>query len=402
MKVIFVNRYFYPDISATSKVVSDLAMGLAQKGLKIHVVTSRQRLDEPSAKLASHEIAHGVHIHRVWSSSFGRSNLLLRFFDYLTFYGSAFWKLMWIASSKDVVVAMTDPPLLSIAAMEAVFWKRAKLINWNQDLFPEVAEKLGLRIVRMLSPFIKPLRNLSLKFATKNVVIGQAMGSRLSACGVERSKIELIFNWADGEKIKPVEAASNPLRKQWGFEGKWVVGYSGNMGRAHEFETILDASGDLINREDIVFLLIGNGKKREWLENEVKRRNLKNVFFKPLQPDETLALSLGVSDIHLVTLEPSLEGLIVPSKIYGILAAGRPTIYVGDTQSEISELLATHHCGASVSRSDSKKLASQICAWVSDRDILSQMGRNARHVFEEKFDKPLALAQWAALIRNVQ
>src|SRR5712692_8706193 len=165
MRVVFVNRYFYPDHSATSQMVSDLTFHLASRGWTVGVITSRQRYDEPGAALPGRETVRGVEIRRVWSTRFGRSFLPGRAVDYATFYASAL--LAILRERRATVVAMTDPPLLSVIAALG----SRRVVNWIQDLFPDVATRLGFRVPR----FVARLREWSLRAARKNVAIGDAM-----------------------------------------------------------------------------------------------------------------------------------------------------------------------------------------------------------------------------------
>jgi glycosyltransferase involved in cell wall biosynthesis len=160
-----------------------------------------------------------------------------------------------------------------------------------------------------------------------NVVLGERMAARIRARGVDASKVRVISNWVDGEAITPLPAEINPTRVEWNLIGKFVVMYSGNMGRGHEFETILGAAAKLQADARFVFLFVGGGNQRGPLGIEVERLGITNIRFKPYQRREHLGLSLTVGDVHLISLRQELEGLIVPSKFYGILAAGRPVLF---------------------------------------------------------------------------
>lgn len=398
-KVLFVNRFFYPDHSATSQILSDLAFDLAREGVDVGVITSRLRYDDASAELPSFEMVHGVSVHRVWSSRFGRAQLLGRAFDYGTFYfgaGAALWRL---ANKNTVVVAKTDPPLISLMATPVAKLRGAKLVNWLQDLFPEVAGALGMRAVQ--GPVLRVLRqarNAALRRADINVVLGDRMLALVQRQGVARERTRVIHNWADGVAIRPVPTHQNLLRSTWGLANKFVVGYSGNLGRAHEFDTILGAAEALKNNGDIVFLFIGAGAQRGSVEQEATRRGLSNVVFKPYQPRENLSESLGVADVHLVTLNPSLEGLIVPSKFYGIAAAGRPTLFVGDVTGEIPAILASSGSGYSVATGDVDALRSFIEKLAGDAALCSAMRTQARTLFEARFDRKLAVQAWKEVL----
>jgi glycosyltransferase involved in cell wall biosynthesis len=345
-RLVFVNRYYAPDQSATAQLLTDLAGHLERSGQSVHIVTSRLLYDDATARLPARDELDGVTVWRVWTSRFGRANLFGRAFDYLTFYLSAMWRLLWLVRRGDTVIAKTDPPLISIVAAVVCWIKGARLINWLQDLFPEVAEALGVGLAKgPLGRLLRRLRNWSLKRAETNVVLGELMKERLLANGIPEHRIAVIHNWVVGE-LEPVARADNPLVREWGLGGKFVVGYSGNLGRAHNYQAMLGAIEKLQHRSDLVFLFIGGGAGMDVLKHEVGARGLQNVLFKPYQPLERLSQSLSVADIHLITLEPALEGLIVPSKFYGVMAVGRPICYIGDRNGEIARLIDRYRLGA--------------------------------------------------------
>ncbi len=397
-KIIFVNRYFYPDHSATSQLLTDLAFALAREGRDVHVIASRQAYDNPASELPATESVNGVSITRVWTSRFGRGRLWGRAFDYVTFYISAAWRLAAVTGKGDIVVAKTDPPLISVIAAGVARLRKATLVNWIQDLFPEIAVALDVKGINLLAPVLRWLRNVSLRSARFNVVLGDRMAERIIAQGINPEQIKVIHNWADGNDIKPVPRDENRLREEWGLRDKFVVGYSGNMGRAHEFHTIVNVAALLKDSNDLVFLFIGNGAQRQWVENECAKRGLRNVVFKPYQPREFLAESLSVPDIHVISLLPALEGLIVPSKFYGIVAAGRSTLYFGDPVGEIPKILAEYRCGITVDIGDAEKAAGYINSMMTDMSQVEIAGANARAVFEQRFDKCRALDVWRSIL----
>lgn len=362
-KIIFINRYFYPDHSATSQMLSDLAFGMAEKkqDKAIHIVTSRQRYDDASAELAKYEVIQNVHIHRVKTTHFGRQNLIGRAADYLSFYFSAAIKLLQLTQKGDTLVAKTDPPLISVIAAIIAKIKKAHLVNWLQDLFPEVAAELGIKLASgLIYKVLKGIRNKTLKQAKMNVVIGELMAERLRKQGIPEQQITVIHNWADGEQINPVPYQQNPLRKEWGLEGKFVVGYSGNLGRGHDFSTILAAAEQLKTNPAIQFLFIGGGAQLPDIKKQCQQKGLVNVMFKPYQPRENLDQSLSASDVHLISLRPELEGLIVPSKFYGVLAAGRPVIFIGSNKGELAKVITMQQCGEIVEQGAGEQLIKAI------------------------------------------
>jgi glycosyltransferase involved in cell wall biosynthesis len=408
VRLIFLNRFFHPDHSATSQMLSDLAFALAARGCSVAVIASRQRYDAPLARLAPRETVDGVEIHRVWTSRFGRANLLGRLLDYLTFYIAAAWRLWRLASPGAIVVAKTDPPMLSVIAAPLCRWQRATLINWLQDIFPETAEALGVggRAARVPFRLLRRLRGPSLEAARMNVVLGRRMASHLAATGVCEERIRIIPNWADGANIVPVEPAANALRRDWRLGDAFVVGYSGNLGRAHEIDTLLQAMTILEQPEGsahppVLWLFVGSGVLLESLKVEAARRRLNAVRFRPYQPKVHLAESLSAADVHLISLRPQLEGLIVPSKLYGVAAAGRPAIFIGDEDGEIARLLAQYKCGLTVATGDGAALARTIRDLAANPGLCRWMGERARQALEAELDRPIALARWESLIREV-
>lgn len=408
MTLIFLNRYFYPDHSATSQMLSDLAFDLSERGHNVRVIASRQRYDAPGELLPARETIGGVAVCRVWTSRFGRGKIIGRALDYATFYVSAALTLWRLARSGDIIVAKTDPPMLSVVVAPVARWRRARLVNWLQDVFPEVAETVGLDR-HQLSSFIydalRVPRNWSLRSAAMNVALGDRMSERLSALGVTSDRVSIIQNWADGVVIEPVAPADNPLRREWGLDGKFVVGYSGNLGRAHGYHTLLDAitrlEGTTCGSSEIVWLFIGSGALHGAFVSELRARGAKSVIFKPYQPRDLLAQSLSAADVHLVHLKPELEGLIVPSKFYGITAAGRPTIFVGDPDGEIARIIRRHDLGFAVNQGDGKDLAARVLALARDPDLCRQIGLRARKIYEVEFERPIAIDRWEALLAKL-
>lgn len=401
MKTIFINRYFFPDHSATSQLLSDLAFDLASRGQDIHVITSGQLYTNPQASLLSEEVISGVKVHRVRTSRFGRARFWGRMLDYLTFYLGATWRLFRSIRPGDVVVAKTDPPMMSVCAAWAAKMKQGVLVNWVQDLFPEVAISLDVAGVRFVAPMLKRLRNRSLQQGRTNVVLGRLMAQHLRDEGVSSDRITVIENWADGDVIQPVPKEDNPLLREWGLEGKFVLGYSGNMGHVHEFKTMIDAVERLKDEVQIAFVFIGDGIARPWLEAEVAERGLTNVQFRPYQPTDRLRWSLSVPDVHFISLRPTLEGLIVPSKFYGIAAAGRSVIHVGDPDGEIARILEREQFGWSFCVGEVGPLAECIRGLSQRRHEGTEAGRRARAAFDRQYARVHALQTWRTLLESV-
>jgi colanic acid biosynthesis glycosyl transferase WcaI len=398
-RIVFVNRYFYPDQSATSQLLTDLASALVESGFNVHVICSRQRYDDARARLAPRESHEGVTVHRVWTTRFGRSGLVGRAFDYATFYASCTLALLRLLRPGDTVIAETDPPLISIPAMVAARLRGAEIINWLQDIFPEVASRLAMNpLPPFLDALLRRCRDLSLRAARVNVVLGARMREQLLRTGIPADKILVIENWAERHPTAPKTVQHSALRSGLGFVDRFVVAYSGNLGRAHEFQTLLGAAELLRADTNIVFLMIGGGAGMKQLAKAVAESGLPNFLFLPYQAREALADSLAAADVHWVSLRPALEGFIVPSKFYGILAAARPVIFIGDADGELAREIRACGCGDTVAIGQSQALADLLRSWKTDPELLEQMGRGGFKRYEDHYCARRAFEEWARLL----
>lgn len=399
-RLIFVNRFFFPDHSATSQILSDLAFHLAGTGREVHVVTGAQVYDDPRASLPAHEIIRGVCVRRVASTRFGRTGLFGRLIDYGSFYLSAWRSLAGLARRDDVIVAETDPPLISVVAMAAARRSGARLVNWLQDVYPEIAVELGVPLVRgPVAAALAALRTRSLQRAEATVVVGDLMRKRIRSFGIPAARIHTIPNWCDDEDIRPVAREHNPLREAWGLENKFVVGYSGNLGRAHEIGTVLSAAEQLRGDPRMLFLMIGGGKLFDELTRAVAARGIESLFrFVAYQDPTALKYSLTVPDLHWISLEPALEGLIVPSKFYGIAAAGKPMIVIGAADGELGRLVRRHACGVVIAPGDGAALAATLSRLSRDAAALADLGARAREMLDTHFARAKAFARWQELL----
>jgi glycosyltransferase involved in cell wall biosynthesis len=366
--ILFINRVYPPAKGATGDMLQGMAETLAARGWEVSILTTA----EPGEPKKS--TRRGVRIFRA-GGALSRRNVLLRAVSYV-------FMIPWLITRAlllprtDFVVTMTDPPMLAVAGLAMKFFKRNRVIHWAQDLYPEVAEELG--VLPRGNPATNLLRRLSTEALAQGdgvVAIGRCMASRLTARGISYAKISIIPNWAP--PIQSLDRANNPFRQAHGLEGQFVVVYSGNMGLAHDFDTVLDAA-DSLRGQRIVFLFIGDGPRRVEVEAAARLRRIDNIRFLPSQPADKLSESLSAADAHLVTMRPNLCGLVVPSKIYGVLAAGRPCLFVGPADSEAARLLRETDSGFVVEPGQSAQLASEILDWASDPTLHAAASRKAR------------------------
>lgn len=396
MRLIILNQFFYPDHSATSQLMTDLAESLVARGVGVTAVAGRGRYNG-GARLAAREEYRGVRIERAWATSFGKRFVAGRLADYLSFYVGATWKLFRLPR-HDLVLALTTPPLISLPALLVCRLRRMKLVALVQDIYPDVAVALGAFKERGLATrALDALNRLVMRKADRIVVLGDCMRERVAAKAGEgrADRLDVIHNWADGEQIAPLaEGEPNPFVEAHDLTGRFVALFSGNLGRVNDFSTVLDAARLLRERADILFLFVGEGAKAQEIRDFARRESLTNVRLLPYQPRETLRHSLAAGDAHLVTLAEGLAGLSVPSKTYGILAAGRPILFVGDPLSDVARLVAEHDCGAVVRAGDGARLAAIIREWASDRERVGRLGEASRRLFERRFRRRHAVSAY--------
>jgi glycosyltransferase involved in cell wall biosynthesis len=397
VQVFVVNRFFWPDHGATSQLALDLARDLVARGHGVTAVASRQRYDDPAAALPARESIAGVRVHRVATTRRGRHRLLGRVLDYATFYLAATLALWRLVRAGDVVLAKTDPPLLSVVAGWVARRRGARLVTWQQDLFPEVAAALGMRwAAGPVGRALVGLRNHSLRRASCNVVLDGAMAERLRAEGV-RDNLCVIANWSDAD-LRPIPHAANPLRREWGLEGACVVGYSGNLGRAHLAGEVADLVAATAALDELRWLFVGAGAGLARVRERVGDEADGPVRFRPYQPRERLSESLSAPDAHLVSLDPACEGLIVPSKFYGVLAVGRPVVFLGDAEGVIAREIRRLGLGVVLAADRPGTWRPALAALAADPGERAAMGARARARFDAAYRSERALDRWARVL----
>ena len=396
MKVLLLNQFFHPDLSATAQIATDLAEDLVAAGLEVTAVAARGSY-LGGERLPARGEHRGVAIRRLWATSLGKQTLVHRALDYASFYGSAALA-MAVMPRHDVVLALTTPPLIAAAGLVAKGLKGTKLVYWVQDLYPEVAVAFGALGAR--SPAARLMGAVSravLSRADRVVALGDAMRERCIAAGAARERTVVLPNWADGTAVRPLEHEANPLRAELARGARCLVMYSGNIGRGHDVETMLGAARRLRQRRDIAFLFVGEGVRRAEVERAAGE--LPNVRLGAYQPRHRLGESLSAADLHLVSLSLELGGLIEPSKLYGIMAAGRPALFVGPAESEVARTIEREGCGLAVRNGDAAGLADAI-AGLADRPAeRERMGRAAREALLARYDRRVATGRFADLLR---
>ena len=400
MRVIILNQFFYPDYSATSLLMTDLAEGLVERGVQTTIVAGRG-LYRGGKKLPKREQYKGVNIERCWVTSFGKATPASRLADYLSFYVGAMWQLLRV-QHHDVVMSLTTPPLIGLVGFMIGRLRGMRVVALEQDMYPEVAIALGtLNPDSIMTRLLRFISTGVLQHSDRIIALSECMRLRLAAKLKPTSKlaIDVIHNWADGQIIRP-SSRENWFTREHKLAGRFVVLFAGNFGRVNDFATVLKAASILSNNPNILFLFVGGGDKSTEIESVQKDYDLKNIQILPYHPPSQMGDILAAAHVSLVTLATGLAGLSVPSKLYWSLAAGRPVLFVGDLESESAQIVASNLCGASVAAGNSQKLAEILISWAKDADLLSQMGSAAREVFERRFDRHIAVDAYVQALRK--
>ncbi|SDD18852.1 glycosyltransferase family 4 protein [Halanaerobium congolense] len=403
-KILVINQHFYPEFAATGQLLEDLCADLAQD-YEVTVLTGKPSYVGSIDNIPKEEIYRGIDIIRVFNTSFsktGKLGTLGRIINYLTFYLLVFFKGLTL-KKYDTIIVLSTPPYISLVALALKLFKKSKIIYVVQDLYPEVAIELDIIKSNFLISFFKKINKFILKRVDKIVTIGEHMQELLEKSYGKKlieEKSKMIYNWADGEKIYPI-SKDQTFRKKWGLEDTFVIMYSGNMGNAHEFDTVLEAAENLKHEDQIKFLFVGEGVKKEYIEEYISENNLDNFVFKPYQDKEDLIYSLNTANLSLTTLNSGFEGLVVPSKVYGIMASGKPIIFISNFNNEISDMIENHQIGYNIKIGNSDKLAAIIKKYKEDRDLLKKHSQNTRKLFEEEFNKEISIEKYRDLLKDL-
>ena len=390
MKVLLLNQFFWPDSSATSQLLTDLARALAAEG---HEVTAISSDKGGYAIAAAPADAPAVRVCRVRSLPFVRGTLG-RVLSYGSFYLSAAIRGL-LLPRQEVILTLTTPPLLSLLGTLIKTVRGGRHYIWEMDVYPDVAIDLGhFRPSGLFDRVVGGLADLSRRRADGIIALGECMKDRLARRGIARNRIFVADNWADGSAIHPLPRLGSP--------DNLVLLYSGNLGLAHDLETIEAAMLALRDDHRFKFLFVGSGGRREELRHFVDQHALGSVELRPYVQRESLSESLSAGDIGLVTQRDACCGSVVPSKVYGLLAAGRPILFIGPAAATPARIIERFGCGWHISVGEGEHLTSLLKYLAENPDQVRRAGENARQALLQHFDLPLGVARVLEILKLSQ
>jgi colanic acid biosynthesis glycosyl transferase WcaI len=402
MHVVFFNRSFYPDTGATGQLLTELCESLVgTHGCRVSVVAGVPLLPVTGIKrrglaIVGRETYRGIDILRARGTRFSKRRFAGRFSNYVSYFLSACRAGLRL-DRPDIVVAQTDPPIAGLAASLAARRFGAPLVMVYQDIFPEVGLLLEDFQSERVNRWLDRVNRALLRRATAVVAIGETMARRLVELkGADPGKVTVIHNWADRAAVRP-EPKRNPLAQTLGLADRFVVLHSGNLGLSQGLETVLDAASLVQDLPDVLFAFQGDGVKREGLAARAQALRLHNVRFLPYAPREDLRYVFGAADVQMVSLRRGLAGFIVPSKLYGILASGRPYVAAVEEDSEVADLTGRYDSGLVVPPEAPEALAKGIVKLYEDSALRERLGANGLAA-SALHDRPVAVAAYHRLL----
>jgi len=379
LKILLLNQFFWPDSAATSQLLTDLARGLASRGHTVYAISA-----DGGYAISAAGDPPPVEIHRVKALPFVRGKVG-RVLSYLSFFLSAAVRGLTLPK-PDLVLTLTTPPLLSLLGTLISTLRGSRHFIWEMDVYPDVAIDLNyFKAGGLADRLTGLLADLSRRRADGIIALGECMKQRLVRRGLDPRRISVADNWADAEAIQPLPRPGDP--------DQLVLLYSGNLGLAHDLDTLTESMRQLRDDNRFHFLFVGSGGRRQELASFCQTHSLSSVELRPYVQRDSLSESLSAGDIGLVTQREACCGSVVPSKVYGIMAAGRPILFIGPRDATPARIVERFSCGWHVNCNDSGALTALLKYLAVNPAEVAQAGRRARRALLDHYDLPLGVAR---------
>ncbi|OBQ15747.1 glycosyltransferase family 4 protein [Anabaena sp. AL93] len=396
-----ITEFFPPDYAATGQLIEELVKQLEKQGIKIRVFTGQPGYAFTTAQAPALEQLGNVRVQRSRSTQVWSNRIRGKAVNGVLFTLRVFLHIIRNAGKNDVFLLTSAPPFLSIAGYLTHLFLKFPYVCLIYDLYPDIAIALGVVSHKhWLAKFWWAINRQIWQKSTGIIVLSPAMKERvLAICPEVADKVSVIHSWGDPELIVPIAKEKNWFAKQHNLDSIFTILYSGNMGRCHDTDTILATAKQLQN-EEIQFVCIGGGPKRESFIQDVKRLGLKNFLFLPYQEKSVLPCSLTACDLSLVSVELGLESLVAPSKLYPALAAGRPIAAICPKDSYLRQLITDGQFGISIDNGDSDSLSKFILNLKSDRQLAEKMGNASREYLQSNFTPEIIAKQYINVLEK--
>lgn len=404
-RLAIICQHFYPEMLSTGLFMTHIATGLVEKGWPVRVYCSRPTYyaeGQDQADLYNQTTYRGVEVVRVPTLSTARTTLPRRMLNAITFLLAIGWFLYRDRKTLLGVINTTNPPFLGLVAWLAKWLLGLPYLTVIHDIYPDVAVRLGMLSPRSpITLLWNQLTRLIFNQSSGVVVIGRDMAELVRTKLSRRSAppMTLIPHWADDAVIHPIAKAENRFVHEHGLTERFVIQYSGRMGRVHNLEPLIEAA-QLLRATPALFQFIGDGAKLAKLVDRTKELGLTNVQFLPYQSYERLAETLSAADVGVVCLEENCEGVSVPSKTYGLLACARPILALMNQTSEIGQLVNESGCGVVISDATPAQIANTIQRLMTNTAERQQMAANALDTFQTDYRLGAAIERYDLFLRQ--
>jgi colanic acid biosynthesis glycosyl transferase WcaI len=394
-KILFLNRLFGPDTEATGTLLTELTEDLAVSH-DVTVICGTADNPRPGIWPLIHRESYGaVRLVRTFGLAISHNRRGFRHLNRLIYFA-----LAWFAALReraDVVVAETDPPMLGILGAACKFIRNCRFVYYCQDVYPDVAQATG----GLKNPALLWMLQLANQFAFRRadamVALSEDMAKLLRRKAIAADKITVIPNWIDCDLVKPQTPGPAWLKK---YSGSFVVMYAGNLGWTQNLESVLEAAHLLRGDPQIKFVLVGDGARKNQLQEEAERRQLSNVDFVDRVNPTAMSEVLAAAQLHLIPLGAGVAGTMVPSKLYGILAAGKPFVAMMENEAEVARVAREFEVGFVIPPGDAGALSKTILHCVRSPELLTAMGRRARVLAEQKYSRRLITRDFARFLET--
>lgn len=406
MHLLLMAQHYAPEEVSGAVLATELAEDLAELGHKVTFITGAPSYPEGRVfagyrnRFFRVERLNGVRVLRIWSYISPRKTFWRRMLNYGTFSASAFYGGI-LAGRPDVIFSYSPPLPLGIAAwLLACLW-RVPWVLRVEDLYPDAAVAAGVLRNRMVIAILVALERFLYRRATHISLISEGFRRNLLTKGVPAAKLSVVPVWADPEEVQP-GPKENGFRREHNLCGKFVLLYAGALGLTSSLEDVLQAACYLEDQEDMRFVLVGEGIKKEALLRSAEEKGLDSVMFLPFQPRSIFSELMAAADLSLVTLNPASSPYSLPSKVFSIMASGRPVLAVVPLESEVAQLIRAGDCGVCVAPAQSQSLADTILELRNDPDRLIRLGENGRVLLESRFSRKQCVRRFEELLRQTQ
>ncbi|WP_346878661.1 MULTISPECIES: glycosyltransferase family 4 protein [unclassified Clostridium] len=386
MKIVVVSEFFYPYKTGTQKILTELSEDFVEYGLEVDVLTTKNGCREEKQKLDKYETYKGINIKRIFTTDGDRDSKYKRIISYAVFTWNVFINLL-LKKDYDKILFVSNPPLVPYIGYIMKKLKKKEYIYLVHDIYPDVAEKLNvIKENSIISKAMNRINNKVYNNAHKIIALGSDMKQVIVNKGIDKDKIEIVTNWADS-KVTYEKNVGSEFFMNSVMENKFNIVYSGNISKVHDVDTLLDVSRQLKDDEEIKFIFVGNGNRRDYIIEAKENESLHNVEVYDYMYGEEYNNLLNSASVFITTLQKGIEGLGVPSKTYTYMSVAKPLIAIMNKDSEIGNMVNKYNLGRQFSSNESKEITEFIYNIKNNKLLYDEICSNVRTVFNSCYER---------------